>query len=79
METESGQGDNVDDVGHERESGTARADRVDEIAAASKPHGQGAGRGPAGDGTAGSGPGHGAGTPTSADGSAADAEPVPGD
>jgi hypothetical protein len=35
-------GDTVDELGYERESGTARADRVDEINAKAGAHGQGA-------------------------------------
>lgn len=37
--------ENVDELGHDRETGTAGADRVDEIAAANQPGGQGAGEG----------------------------------
>jgi hypothetical protein len=35
--------ENVDELGHDRETGTAGADRVDEIAAENQPGGQGAG------------------------------------
>jgi hypothetical protein len=41
-DTTRDQGDTVDELGHERESDTARADRVDEINAEAGDHGQGA-------------------------------------
>ena len=59
----SGQGDHVDELGHDRESDTARADRVDEIAAEAQPGGQGAGGGAYGAGTAGEHEGLGGGSP----------------
>jgi hypothetical protein len=49
--------DNVDELGHDRETGTAGADRVDEINQRAGAHGQGAGGGRYGAGTAGEGEG----------------------
>jgi hypothetical protein len=45
--------ENVDELGYDRDTGTAGADRVDEINARAGEHGQGAGGGPYASGTAG--------------------------